>query len=220
LEKTEENTLYIINNSDDIKKHKTAIENLLGKSLTLEERVSLVIKNISNKDSIIRKISASVESLENEQEKTDANFKNIEDQIDLIQKQNQAVIDFALALDTKNIVFKDSLGNINLSEGKITAKDIEVLGALKAREVETETLKMAEDKTSGKGVIEAGLAEVVIETPEASRIAKVYITTTSSNVGKVLYVSDQDLVEGKSFKVKFDGDLVMTNVSFNWLIIK
>jgi hypothetical protein len=220
LEKTEENTLYIINNADDIKKHKTAIENLLGKSLTLEERVSLVIKNISNKDSIIKKISASVESLENEQEKTDASLKNIEDQIDLIQQQNQAVINFALALDTKNLVYKDSLGNINLAEGKITAKDIEVLGALKAKEVETETLKMSEDRTSGKGIIKAGLAEVVIETPEASKKSKIYLTSTSSNVGRTLYVSDQDIVEGKSFKVRFDGDLIVTDISFNWLIIK
>jgi hypothetical protein len=103
-------------------------------------------------------------------------------------------------------------------EGKIVAKDIEALGIIKAEEIQTKIFGITSEKVSDKAEIEAGSTEKIIETPYASEDSKIYITIEGSNYGKVLYYDE--VIEGESFKVKFDGDAVEEKIKFNWMIMK
>jgi hypothetical protein len=143
----------------------------------------------------------------------------------LLQEENQAVIDFAKVFDPKSMVYKDSLGNLDLGKGKITAKDIDVSGTLTAQDIEatnsvTTKVLGVDTESSGKSKIKAGDSEVTIETPEASKDVKIYITPTGPLYGKALYSDEDSIKDGKNFTVKFDGDSASKDIHFNWLIIK
>jgi hypothetical protein len=93
--------------------------------------------------------------------------------------------------------------------------DLELVN-LKAERGEFEELRLGE-KSSGKGVIEAGETEVLIETPQASESSNIMLTITGNNQSKVLFVDE--IVEGESFKVKFNEPVVEEEVGFNWIIV-
>jgi hypothetical protein len=108
----------------------------------------------------------------------------------------------------------------NVFEGKIVASDIEALNTIKAKDIEAETLKLEENKTTGKAVISAGENEVKIMTPEAKAEAKIYITPTGKLSGRSLYVDPDKIEEGESFKVELEGEVLDKAANFNWLIVR
>jgi predicted RNA-binding protein YlxR (DUF448 family) len=73
---------------------------------------------------------------------------------------------------------------------------------------------------SGKALIKTGETEVEIITINASKNNKFYITSTGQLSGRSLWVDENDIKEGESFKVKLDGLVLEKDATFNWVILK
>lgn len=151
---------------------------------------------------------------------------DLQAQLDLLKTQNQTITEFIAILDPTKLIYKDSLGNLDLTEGKLTAKDIETLGLLEAKDIEvsnllkTQNLELGE-QVSGTGSIKAGETESAkILTTQINRKVKLYITPKGPTQGRMLYYDENDIEENLSFKVKIDGNAVAKDTEFNWLIIK
>ena len=144
----------------------------------------------------------------------------IQDQMDLITQQGKTISDFIVNINVDDIVYRDALGNINLPNGKIIAKDIEAVDSIKANDLKGENIELGSD-VSGTGKIKGGeLKSDPILTKEAKEGVKIYITPKNSTEGKTLYYDEDDIKDGESFVVKVDSPALENDVEFNWLIIK
>jgi hypothetical protein len=94
--------------------------------------------------------------------------------------------------------------------------DLELVN-LKAERVETDELVISE-KSSGRGVIEAGESEVLIESELVDDNSRIIITVRENNFDKNLYYGE--VVNGESFKVKFNGEVLGNDIEFDWILIK
>ncbi|MFZ2193778.1 MAG: FG-GAP-like repeat-containing protein [Candidatus Moraniibacteriota bacterium] len=142
----------------------------------------------------------------------DTRVITLEDQMKTLKEQSEAVIDFAIALNMESLLYKDALGNLDLGEGKLTAKDIEVENKIKGKIFEMS------NETSGKALIKAGETEIQVVTIYAGNDVKISVTPQGSTQGKIIYYDE--IVEGESFKVKIDSPSVEKDINFSWLIIK
>lgn len=195
------------------------LKNLVDKnSKTLEEGISSLDENISD-------ISDRMETLEEQIAKI--RLQNSEEGIGLIETR-LGNLEIALNVVGSDVNILGSLsvaGNVDLLSGKLTAEDIEALGTVKAKNIEAEetikgdNLELGEE-TRGKAEIEAGDKEAEIETKAVSNSSQIYITPLGKLGGGNLYVDMDDVKEGKSFKVKLDGEELDSDIEFNWLIIK
>jgi hypothetical protein len=153
-------------------------------------------------------------------------LKALQDQVTLLQDQTRAIIDFSLTLNLNNVIYRDTLGNIDLTGGKITAKDIEALSTIKAKDIEaTNSLKGQNielgAQVSGTNIIKAGqLESIKILTSQANAGIKLYITPKGSTQGKALYYDEGDIEPGIGFGVRIDAPALDKDIEFNWLIVK
>ncbi len=154
---------------------------------------------------------------------------DLQKQIDELKLQNQkyeALNQLIAIIDPTQLIFKDSLGNLDLTGGKITAQDIQALGLIEAQNIEAKDSLKAEnlqlgDQVSGTGVVKAGQLESdKIATTQIKIGSKLYITAKGSTQGKMLYYDEADIEEGVGFKVKIDAPALDKDVEFNWLIVK
>jgi hypothetical protein len=212
LELLENQKFSIDENADTIETLKKSInEKLSGIELKMT-------KNESDIDGQIRDIVSLQEKLQNQVDEMVR--QNSVEGIGLVEARLGSM-EMALNVNGSDVDILGSLsvlGNVNVLEGKIVAKDIEALGIIKAEEIQTKIFGITSEKVSDKAEIEAGSTEKIIETPYASEDSKIYITIEGSNYGKVLYYDE--VIEGESFKVKFDGDAVEEKIKFNWMIMK
>jgi len=226
------------------------ITKLTDTSLSIDEKLTITGTTLTNLNTTIVDIQDQLIALTKTQ--TDqttlivthtAQLATLEDQMNEIRDANQAVIDFATALNVQSLIYKDSAGNLDLTGGKITAQSIEALGIIKAKDIEAtgtvagasitspsiettsvetskikgKTLELDSD-TSGKAKIVSGDTEATIETPEATKDAKIYITPEGETFDRILFYDDVEA--GKSFKVKIKKPTDEGDIHFNWLIIK
>jgi len=142
-----------------------------------------------------------------------------------LKEQNQAVIDFATVLNLDSLIYKNALGNLDLGNGTITAQDINITGKFNAKNIEAEEVVKGNileisSQASGKAFIKAGEVEVEINSHEVSANNKIYITPISKLEGRNLYIDMGEIKENESFKVKMEGEVLESDINFNWLIIK
>lgn len=239
LEKTEENTLYIIQNNDQISVQTQSIASL---QLKIEGNATTIMELETDVNEQLTIVGGKLDELIAEDVDINSKIANINNQLLSLATLQSQVDEIKSALYVErydelwnfylvfkpeslaNIVFKES-GNINLLEGKITAKDIEALNTIKAKDIEAtnnlkgDNLELGK-ATRGKGVIKSGETEVKIETPYASKDAQIYLTPLSKLDGGNLYVDMENVKEGENFTVKLDGNSSDKNIEFNWLIIK
>jgi len=199
-------------------------------SISMNDKIGIISKNLTDISSILsqenndnKNLNSTLDSYKLQLDKQNSAIDALEDQLAIIEETNRSVIDFAKVFDPKLMVYKDSTGDINLTDGKITAKNIEVLNTIKAKDVVATGKVMGESiemgtSSSGKGKIKAEDTEVKIETPAVSEDVKISVTPEGSTQGKVLYYDE--IVEGKSFKVKIDKPALDEDIKFTWLIIK
>ncbi len=212
LELLENQKFSIDENADTIETLKKSVNEKLSE---IELKMT---KNESDIDGQIRGIISLQEKLQNQV--NEMVRQNSAEGIGLIEARLGSM-EMALNVSGSDVDILGSLsvlGNVNVLEGKIVAKDIEALGIIKAEEIQTKIFGITSEKVSDKAEIEAGSNEKMIETSYASEDSKIYITIEGSNYGKVLYYDE--VIEGESFKVKFDGDTVEEKIRFNWMIVK
>jgi len=205
------------------KVEQTVSENIAN--MNIQDKVNALVSNASaNLNAQIENLSTSnqsqLSSLGTDISSIKTMQAKLQDQMDLITQQNKTVSDFIANLDVADIVYKDAMGNINLLNGKITAKDIEATNSVKASDLEGENLQLGND-VSGTGKIKGGeLESDPILTKEVKSGDKIYITPKDSTEGKTLYYDEKDIKDGESFVVKIDSPALEKDVEFNWLIIK
>jgi hypothetical protein len=189
---------------------------LADQNLTVDSKLQLIGENLDN---IQTRLIASLQ----EQIATDTkDIINLKDQIKTLQDQTKSVIDFQLAFNLDKVIIKDALGNISLLDGKITAKDIEVLNKIKATDIEaTNSIKGDNielgNNSRGQAMIAIGEKEVIINSTFVNKNSQIYLT--SKKGFEKIYYDDADIKLGESFKVKID-DAVDHVIYFNWLIVK
>jgi len=195
---------------------------LNDQTLSANDKLDLIGQELSaiadSQDAITKQIADSNDQIISQQKL----IAELQDQMKTLQQENQAVIDFASALNVNSLIYKDSLGNLDLGEGKITAKEIDV-DTVEATDVTaTDTVSgnafEMGSNASGQATIKAGDTGTTIATPYATQSAKISITPAGSTQGKVLYY-DQ-IVSGQSFNVEIDKPALDSDINFTWLIIK
>jgi len=154
----------------------------------------------------------------------------LQSQMDELRSQIATPVDIAqISANTEDISYLKQLLGLNNDNnnagdisilGKFTAESINLTGKLEATDIEAQTLKLENGKTSGKGILPSGETEVMIATPEANKNAKIYITPTGKLSGRNLYVDYDKINDADSFKVELDGSVLDKDVNFNWLIVK
>ncbi|MFA6048112.1 MAG: tail fiber domain-containing protein [Parcubacteria group bacterium] len=201
-----------------------SLQNQLGDiNLSTSDKITLIGQNIDTHTSDISQLQNDLDSLKSGQISHNSAIKQLQDQMALIEEENQTLIDFAKVFDPKAMVTKNALGNIDILDGKITAKDIEALNTIYAKDIVATgnvagaSIEIGTD-SSGKGTIKAGETEVRILTPNASDSAKISITPRGDTFDKVLFY--EDIVPGVSFKVKIKKATPEGDINFDWFIIK
>ncbi|HRY82343.1 MAG TPA: hypothetical protein P5232_01365 [Candidatus Moranbacteria bacterium] len=172
------------------------------------------IENLSSlQQSGVNLINSEISSIQEKQAK-------LQDQMLLIEEQSKTALDFIGILNAEDIIYRDALGNVNLSEGKISAKNIEATDKMSADNLDANSLKLGKAVSGTEKIKKGELKSDPILTKEAKAGVKVYITPKDSTEGKMLYYDEKDIEDGKSFVVKIDSSAPEKDVEFNWLIIK
>jgi len=221
----------ITENQNQIVKQLTG--QLADQNLSVDNKLQLIGTSLSvltsEQDEIIKdQIKNFKDSLSQSMQDTSEikkNLKILEEQMTDLQKQNQAVIDFSTALNLDSLIYKNALGNLDLGDGTITAQDINITGKFNAKNIEAEevikgNILEISSQASGKAFIKAGEVEVEINSHEVSANNKIYITPISKLEGRNLYIDMGEIKENESFKVKMEGEVLESDINFNWLIIK
>ncbi|MFZ2881764.1 MAG: hypothetical protein WA019_01700, partial [Candidatus Moraniibacteriota bacterium] len=131
------------------------------KILTLEDANKILntktTKSIINLEEIkksttdqLETFSENIDDLENkikEQEslitEIDTRVITLEDQMKTLKEQNEAVIDFAIALNMESLIYKDALGNLDLGNGKLEAEEI-IAGTFSVKVIDEESKTIGE----------------------------------------------------------------------------
>jgi hypothetical protein len=93
-------------------------------------------------------------------------------------------------------------------------------GAVTLQKLKVSDVKAADsqnDPTIGSGTIAAGKTQVIINTNQISKTAKVFVTPRSFTGGQSLVVAS--LNPGQSFTVSLD-HAISTNITFDWWIVE
>jgi TolA-binding protein len=189
---------------------------LADQSLSVDSKLQLIGQNLDNIQTQL------IASLQEQITTQTSDITELKDQIKTLQDQTKSVIDFQLAFNLDKVIIKDALGNISLLDGKITAKDIEVLNKIKATDIEaTNSIKGDNielgNNSRGQAMIAIGEKEVIINSTFVNKNSQIYLT--SKKGFEKIYYDDADIKLGESFKVKID-DAVDHVIYFNWLIVK
>lgn len=212
---------------DEISNVKTQISNqiqsLNDQNISIDEKFTIIGTTLDGLASKLKTTAQDVELLENA-------LLTVSDTVDL----NNSLVTSLLS------EFADHEQRIAALENAVSGSQTGVLGASTEIELPTilegwtdvleaggvkfdadgnfsvKTLELGE-QVSGKGVIEEGETEVVVETPEASEEAKILITASGSIPDQILAVTDVE--EGESFKVEVKQP-AEEEIRFNWLIVR
>ncbi|HPN96594.1 MAG TPA: tail fiber domain-containing protein, partial [Candidatus Moranbacteria bacterium] len=154
-------------------------------------------------------------------------IRALDEQIKLLTEQNQAIVDFATALNANALVYKDVAGNVNIGDGKLEADGI-VAGAftIKIEEQSAATIGEAvilpvlkdenadgiDDETGsdGKSVIIKTIAvqdnSKIFLSPKAKQAIKNPLTVTEKNIRA-------------DFKVEIP-EITSEPIEFDWWIVE
>ncbi len=158
------------------------------------------------------------------------NLETLESQMATLQQENQAVIDFATALNTNSLIYKDSSGNLDLGQGQLQAAGV-VAGAFTVKVVDpaAKTIGWAAICPSGQifgtssGQCSASTdsgangTTVEIKTTAVEASSRIYITPVGSTGNQVVYVDQTK--PGEGFEVKVDNP-TKEEIIFNWWVVQ
>ena len=184
-------------------------------SLNLKDQVDNLVGQAST--NLDKKLASSASELANLQTQLADQViitNKLQAQIDELKLQNQkyAAFDSLIAniSNIDNLIFKDSLGNLDLLGGKLTASEIEA-GVLTIKVVDLAS------PTIGTGVIKAGESSVIISTKAVGADSKIFVTVSKSS--KAVPIKTGLIIPGESFVVEMN-DPLLDELEFNWWIVQ
>ena len=229
LQKTEENTLYIIQNNDQFQEltanNQQLTANLGDLTLKTDQNVTTlqglqasVDEELSKVDSEFKDYDSRITDLENQMGDQPSLIAKLQSQIDELKQKTDQDLNLAQIEANKNDI---DLIKLVLGLDRVeNTGDVQLLGKLEADGVTAGafTIKMVEnqDPLFGKDKISAGDTKVTIKNKNVSKGSLINITLTSDTQSQAVYVSSQ--VDGKfevAVKEKADKD-----ITFNWWIME
>ena len=150
---------------------------LNDKDISVDDKIGIIGNALDARDKIQETITKQITNLNDQITKQDSAIKILQDQMALLQQQNQAVIDFAKVFDPKMMVYKDSMGNLDLGMGKFEAEGI-TAGEFTVKAVDPDR------KTLGR-------AEIVPADEKGSDGKSVFIKTKSASAGSEIFVTSK-----------------------------
>ena len=123
------------------------VTNLLGLQTSVDNNLTIISGRLDSQDQILTNLTNQIQSLTTTQASNNTLIKDLQDQMELLKTQNQAVIDFATALNMDALIYKDTLGNLDLGDGQLEAGGV-VAGAFTVKVTD------AKKKTIGSNYIE------------------------------------------------------------------
>ena len=129
-----------------------------------------------------------------------------------LQNQKYGAFDELIAniSDIDNLIYRDSLGNLDLLGGKFEASEI-TAGMLTIKTVDLES------PTIGSGTIKSGEISVTIKTKAVSTKSKIFVTISKSD--KAVPIKTGGIKDGESFDVQIN-DSLLSDLDFNWWIVQ
>ncbi|MDO8241286.1 MAG: hypothetical protein Q7T51_04895 [Candidatus Moranbacteria bacterium] len=237
LEKTEENTLYILQGDDKLKqladsasglsiktdKNVTTISQLqdlvnvqfgaVEKGLTaITKNQDTTTKEISN---INTQINVQTQNIASLQVLTDT----LQQQIATLQSQIATPVNIAqIDANTQAVDYLNQLLGITPTS---KAGDITIVGKLTSQITETGSLVInvsanPNSPTTGKDVIKTGDKKVVIKTEAVDADSNIFVTISKAD--KIVPIKAGNVTYGKSFEVEVD-DVATSDVEFSWFIV-
>ena len=196
-------------------------------ALNIQDQVDNLIAQASkNLDSQLSTQAASLIDLQLQLTDAKTTASYLQAQLDLIKTQNQTITEFIAILDPAKLIYKDTLGNLDLAGGKLTATEVETgLLTIKVLDKDAPTIGeasitaiMTDDNQDGlDDNSQSNGKELKIKTTAVTNSAKIYLTPIGSTKNQVLYVKAK--IVGDSFTVAVD-EVVTGEISFNWWLVE
>lgn len=224
----------------------TNISTLAGLQTSVDEQLGVISDQLAdNSDEIagngvkINELAAQIASIE---VNTDAGvIAGIQEQMETIQEEYQALMGSVIALNLENLIYKDSLGNVDLLEGKLIAKEVATGGlVITISDENAPTIGAAEIAAITEDILDEDGAEtpddnadgvpdgdgiddetganglsVTVVTDAVTSDAKVFVTPKDAT-DKSLAVTE--ITDG-SFTVSVKDPAVTENLRFDWWIV-
>ncbi|NTW27219.1 MAG: hypothetical protein HGA36_02775 [Candidatus Moranbacteria bacterium] len=146
-------------------------------------------------------------------------------QMDLLKEENQALVDFTLALNLKSLIYKDVAGNLDLLDGKLTAQVVEsgklVISVLdqNARTIGVDSITSIKKDDNADGKDDDTTSDgktFFVKTTATNSASKVFITPKVA-LEQGLAVTEMRTGEGFVVTVK---NAVTEDVAFDWVIME
>ncbi len=229
LQKTEENTLYIIQNNDQFQEltanNQQLTANLGDLTLKTDQNVTTlqglqasVDEELAKVDSEFKDYDSRITDLQNQMGDQQSLIAKLQTQIDELKQMTNQDLNLAQIQANKNDI--DLIKLVLGLDRVANPGDVQLLGKLETDGVVAGafTLKIVEnqDPLFGKDKISAGDTKVTIKNKNVSKGSLINITLTSDTQSQAVYVSSQE--DGKfevAVKEKADKD-----ITFNWWIME
>jgi hypothetical protein len=198
-------------------------------ALNIQDQVDNLIAQASkNLDSQLSTQAASLINLQLQLTDAKTTASYLQAQLDLIKTQNQTITEFIAILDPAKLIYKDTLGNLDLAGGKLTATEVET-GLLTIKVVDKESSVVGQalivpaekivdenkdgfdDQTNSK---EAQF--VVIKTKALEASSRIFITPEATDP---IVWSISARKNGESFTIKL-AQPSLQDVKFNWWLVE
>ena len=182
--------------------------------LTINNKFATIDTQLASSASELANLQTQLASSASELADSKTITTKLQTQIDELKLQNQKYEAFdsliANISNIDNLIFKDSLGNLDLLGGKLTASEIEA-GVLTIKVVDLAS------PTIGTGVIKAGESSVIVSTKAVGADSKIFVTVSKSS--KAVPIKTGLIIPGESFVVEMN-DPLLDELEFNWWIVR
>gem|GEM_PF-4038230 len=188
-----------------------------------------VNNNLTSINKSINGLQTQIDNLKNsgqDMASLESKMKDLEDQMDLLKTQNQAVIDFALALDPKSLIYKDVDGNLDLGLGKLEADGV-VAGAFTVKVVDPNsktigeaTITAIKTDADGDGIDDDTKSDgksIIIKTKAVSDTSRIFVSPKAKEALK-FPLTVTETKDGEYFKVEVP-EAVSDDLVFDWWIV-
>ena len=215
----------ITENQNQIVKQLTG--QLADQNLSVDNKLQLIGTSLSvltsEQDEIIKdQIKNFKDSLSQSMQDTSEikkNLKILEEQMADLKEQNQAVIDFATALNLDSLIYKNALGNLDLGDGKLEADGV-VAGAFTVKVVDEEKRTIGSNYIESENKNDDGFSYLI--KTKAVTESCVILTNFQANPNAYNWVEKvKDATTGEyiGFRVKLSQKTTQ-RIYFDWWIVE
>jgi hypothetical protein len=208
------------------------VTTLAGLQTSVDANLVTINGKFTALDSALATQATTLATLQTQATAADAVATELQTQIEEIKLQNErydALNKLIAIIDPTTLLFIDSLGNLDLLDGKLEAAEL-TAGVLTIKIVD------AESPTLGQATVAAGQDNVVVSTKAIAPASKIFVTPVNSTppmTQKTIERKDDtpivleipitwsisEQLTGISFTVKTSG-LVSQEMKFNWWIVQ